>query len=195
MFRKKSFFEEQEPFFEKILQSLRLYQVLREIEKGSSLLDLGSGFKGSLLVRVSPKIKEGVGVDLSVVRKILGKNITLFKASIDKKLKLSSNRFDIVTMTAVIEHVDNPDFVIKEARRVLKRNGKLVITTPEKKSKPVLDFLAKIHLISQREIRDHKRYFDKNSLSTILIRSGFKPNKIFIKKFEAGMNLFAKAIK
>lgn len=37
---------------------------------------------------------------------------------------------DFVTMNAVIEHINNPDNIFKEIRRVLKRNGLVFVRTP-----------------------------------------------------------------
>lgn len=67
---------------------------------------------------------------------------------------------------AVIEHVYDPIFLLNECARVLDHGGTLVITAPSWMAKPVLEFLAfKLHLVSRREIEDHKRYYDFSSLT------------------------------
>ncbi|MCS7231652.1 MAG: class I SAM-dependent methyltransferase [Elusimicrobiota bacterium] len=38
--------------------------------------------------------------------------------------------YDIVIITEVLEHLENPDIVLKECYRVLKKNGKIVVTIP-----------------------------------------------------------------
>lgn len=47
-----------------------------------------------------------------------------------KKLPFKENSFDIVLIEMVLEHVDEPEKVISEASRVLKRGGKLYISIP-----------------------------------------------------------------
>src|SRR5690606_16552983 len=49
---------------------------------------------------------------------------------ITKSLPFEKNEFDCVILGEVIEHVPNTDFVLQEIRRVLKKNGTLLISTP-----------------------------------------------------------------
>ncbi len=41
-----------------------------------------------------------------------------------------NNTFDIILLTEVLEHLQNPIKVLKECKRVLKKDGKLIITMP-----------------------------------------------------------------
>jgi len=45
-------------------------------------------------------------------------------------LPFESQTFDIVYMGEVIEHLVDPDFAIKDVRRVLKPSGSLILSTP-----------------------------------------------------------------
>lgn len=56
--------------------------------------------------------------------------IIFTRGDIEKKWPYRDNTFDIVIASHVIEHVLNPDFLILEAKRVLKRGGLLIIGTP-----------------------------------------------------------------
>ena len=40
------------------------------------------------------------------------------------------NHFDFVILADVIEHLQHPDLILEEIRRVMKRGGKVIITTP-----------------------------------------------------------------
>lgn len=65
-------------------------------------------------------------------------------------------------MLAVIEHLSYPIEMLKEIERVLKPSGILLLTAPSHLAKPVLEFLSyRLHIIDEREIRDHKRYYNK----------------------------------
>lgn len=97
------------------------------------------------------------------------------KANIQKgvagKLEYSKNKFDLVTLLDVIEHipVDSEIEVLNEINRVLKPKGHLLISTPYQ------------NLISQ--ICDPAWYFghrhySKEKLEDFLIQTGFKVNFI-----------------
>jgi SAM-dependent methyltransferase len=49
---------------------------------------------------------------------------------VEKKWNYPDEYFDIVIASHIIEHVVNPDQFILEAKRVLKKNGLLIVATP-----------------------------------------------------------------
>lgn len=180
-----------------LIEIYRLLRVAKYINNiNYKILDLGCGYNAELLSLFSSKIKQGVGIDFSVTKKSKGENIILLDGHVDKHINLKDNSFDVITALALIEHVENPSKMLQEAHRLLKKNGILLLTTPEVKSKRLLEFLAfRMGVISKREIKDHKRYYSKKSLTKILINSGFSKEKIEIKTFEMGLNLFVKTMK
>lgn len=50
--------------------------------------------------------------------------------NVEKKWKYPNNSFDIVIASHIIEHVVNPDYLLLETKRVLKKDGLLIIATP-----------------------------------------------------------------
>lgn len=194
MNRKRSWGEENKSILDRVIEYLRFNKINKYIPKNCVLLDLGCGYNATLLKRYSSSIKKGTGIDLSVNSNL--KKIKLIKGRIDNKIKLQSNKFDVITALAVIEHVESPKTMLKEAYRLLKKNGILLITTPSKYNKPILEFLAfNLKVISKSEIEDHKRYYDKMSLQKELVLSGFTKIKVKIKYFQLGLNIFAIAKK
>ncbi|HJY98762.1 MAG TPA: class I SAM-dependent methyltransferase [Patescibacteria group bacterium] len=183
-----------EPFLEYLLSVLRFKKVEQYIPKNSIIADLGCGYQGNFLRHVSSKIKLGIGYDVSVSKKNLPKNVTLISTNLNKKPNAKNNYYDCVAALAVLEHVENPEPFINNARTILKNGGRLIITTPHKKAKPILEFLSlKLGLISKEEILDHKNYFDETTLRRLLDSQRFK--NIKIGTFEWGLNLFAVARK
>ena len=84
-----------------------------------------------------------------------------------------------------IRLLDNPKKIIKEAIRIVKKGGKIIITVPSYLSEFPLKILAKINLISKKEVKEHKNYFNKENLFKLL------PNKklnIYHCYFESGLN-------
>ena len=193
MTRKKSHFQEKEPFLEKFLQLLRFRRVFPYANSGSKVLDIGCGYNGALLSMLSSNISEGVGIDVSVSKKKVAHNIKLIT---QKKAGLQKNHFDLVTCLAVVEHLENPKFLLTTAHKSLKKNGVLLITTPSPIAKPILEFLAfKLGIVSKQEIKDHRKYYSKEELENLIFSCGFRRKNIQIKYFSFGVNIFATAIK
>lgn len=98
-------------------------------------------------------------------------------------------------MLAVIEHLSNPIAMLREIERLLVPNGILLLTAPSHAAKPVLEFLSyKLHIIDEREIRDHKRYYNKRDFIESLAQVP-KLKLIQHNYFQCGMNNFLKAQK
>lgn len=99
-----------------------------------SLLDLGTG-TGRLLQLFEGIYRQGMGIDasremLAVARSNLEKS-GISKASIRLgdifNLPLESGSFDLVTVHQVLHYLDEPQFAISEAARMLRPGGRLLI--------------------------------------------------------------------
>ena len=93
-------------------------------------LDIGAG-RGQLI----SLLRERMGVESQAcdfhVENFAVPGIPIAKANIDKEpLPYPDASFDVVTCSEVIEHVENPRRLVREAWRVLKPGGVLVMTTP-----------------------------------------------------------------
>jgi SAM-dependent methyltransferase len=76
--------------------------------------------------------------------------------------------FDVVGLFDVIEHFENETPLLKEAHRVLKQDGLLLLAVP-----------ARSELWSYiDDISFHKRRYDKASMGSLLKKSGFQPVSI-----------------
>lgn len=184
-----------EPFLEPILRRLRMKKILHHIPKNSYLCDFGCGSKTLFLHTLKSNISLGVGLDLAINLQT-DEKIKLIVCDLEKDIPLQSNTFDAVTSLAVLEHLDNPLQNLKEAYRILKRTGVLLLTTPAPASERVLEFFAyKLGILSVEMIGGHKHYFDKKTLREMVILAGFEDKNITIKSFQAGFNNFVIANK
>lgn len=55
-------------------------------------------------------------------------------ANLNERWPYQDEKFDVVISTEVIEHVENPWHFMREVKRVMKRNGVALITTPNNES-------------------------------------------------------------
>lgn len=184
-----------EPFLEPILRSFRVRRVLPYVRRHDHchLLDIGCGWEARFLKAVEPHISKGVGVDFKApnisTQKIQTQSVTL-----EDSLPFADESFNVVSMLAVLEHLDQPEAILREIHRVLCVGGELVLTVPSNAAKPVLEFLAfRIGIVNPEEIADHKAYYNKDSLARILDLTGFTVIKHAY--FQLGMNNFCVAKK
>ncbi len=183
-----------EPFLEPVLRWMRLRRVISHIPKNSVVLDVGCGRTAAFLKAISPRIKQGFGVDFKT-DDIQFNNIQTTQLRLENHLPFKDSTFDVVTMLAVLEHIDKEQEILSEIYRVLVPRGKLVITVPSLRSQPVLEFLAyKLKIVSEAEIRDHKRYYNRDKLKKVLIEvTGFQ--EFNHQYFQFGMNNFCTVVK
>jgi SAM-dependent methyltransferase len=95
------------------------------------LLDVGCG-NGSFLDQMRSLDWEVAGVEpdgeaVSVASERYGLNV--FRGSLEEA-DFPAGHFDAITVNHVIEHAPDPIGLLKECRRVLKPDGKLVVVTP-----------------------------------------------------------------
>jgi SAM-dependent methyltransferase len=58
--------------------------------------------------------------------------IKIFCGDLEKGLTFASNSFDVITAFDILEHCKNLDFILDEIKRVLKKEGILLLTIPTK---------------------------------------------------------------
>ncbi len=159
-----------------------------ELFRKGRILDIGCGSFPYFLSTTDFKEKYGVDPSLQITS---NKDIKLFKQDVTKeKLPFADNYFDVVTMLAVFEHIEHKklDFVLSEIRRVLKKDGVVIITTPAPWADIVLHFMGDIGLISDIEIHDHKHHYSKGTIEEVIKGVNFK--KVKSGYFEGYMNMW-----
>lgn len=183
-----------EAFLEPILRWMRLRRVISQIPVKSTLLDVGCGHRMAFLKTVSDRIHQGYGVDFKVQDQQIG-NIEVRQMTFHDRLPFEDASMDVVTMLAVLEHIEQEAAVLREVHRVLKPQGRLVLTVPSVWAQPVLEFLSyRLHIVDEAEIRDHKRYYNRRKLHRVLVgQAGF--TDFHHKYFQCFMNNFCTVTK
>lgn len=169
------------------IQQNRVRKIAGHIPPGSIVLDLGCGYYPGALLALEEKIKGGVGIDRDIPDRSPSAKISLIKGDIQETFPLADGQFDCILLLAVLEHLDRPADTLRECYRVLKPAGKLIVTIPSNYSEPLLLTLAKLGLISKAEIFDHKHYFNKKEVETLLGSARFK--KVISRYYNLFMNL------
>ncbi|MBI4973792.1 class I SAM-dependent methyltransferase [Candidatus Roizmanbacteria bacterium] len=96
----------------------------------------GSGYGSHLLANNGAKKVTGIDCDRKTIQYAKKRyprcNIT-YKVGEAEDLPLSTISIDVVVSFETIEHIENPKRFLSEAKRVLKKSGLLIISTPNKK--------------------------------------------------------------
>jgi ubiquinone/menaquinone biosynthesis C-methylase UbiE len=76
---------------------------------------------------------EGVDVDAAAVENARRKGLKIHLGDLEG-CKFPDDSFDAVTMSHLIEHVEDPQRLLRECHRILKPSGRLVLVTPNAQS-------------------------------------------------------------
>lgn len=178
----------------KKLESYREDVVYKLLPEGNRYLDIGCG-EGKLVFRALVKYLKVYGIDITRTRidvALKKKNklskegqsrVKLLVADADKKLPFKPNFFDCITMVAALEHFFDPYRIIRETRRILKKDGIVIIQVPNLGFLPrrVSILFGKLPITSEDEMGwdgGHLHYFTISALSKFLKEEGFKIEKI-----------------
>jgi ubiquinone/menaquinone biosynthesis C-methylase UbiE len=155
--------------------------IKKKIDKKIKHLDIGCG-PGTFIGLI--KKAESIGIDISKNQILYAKknysnnhkSFYVFK----KKIPLKDNSIDTITLIELIEHLNKIDLakLMFECMRILKKNGKIIITTPNYFSlwpllELILNFISPISYKHQ-----HINKFDKKKLKNFLINHNLKIDKI-----------------
>jgi ubiquinone/menaquinone biosynthesis C-methylase UbiE len=165
---------------------MRFRAAYPHIREGSHVCDLGCGLEAAFLEYASDRAATGVGVDDQVEDGMRGRWRRV-KADLSNPLPLQDSTFDHVVMLAVLEHLTEPEKVLREAFRILAPCGSLIMTWPASAVDPILRILHALHLISdEMECDEHQKRIPVAALKQILQQIGFV--KFFHRTFEFGLN-------
>lgn len=177
---------------EPILQQLRIGKIKPHVPLGGTLVDIGCDEPPTLLKLYQDKMQKCIGLDI-VAKPRKDGNLEIKQADLQKKLPLGDRTADVITMLAVLEHMNHPLEMVTEAYRILKPNGVFLVTVPSPTNKPLLELLAILRLVRPEMIHQHQNYFTHEKLHQLFKLAGF--SQVSVTSFELGFNTFVKAVK
>ena len=160
----------------------RFTTALRSVKEGDTVLDIGCG------VGVFTKLVKDTypecnvwGIDISdkaiEANKLKNPDITYLQGYIGRLDFLPEEKFDVIFCGETIEHLDEPSVLFNEAFKLLKKGGKLIITTPKEE-----------HIQSE----EHVWYFTQEDVENLFMNAGFKEVKFeYLKDMEHLLIIFA----
>ncbi len=147
-------------------------------KKNSTILDFGCGEGRYIEEFLKINQYKIIGTDISSfaiknAKKKFPKG-RFYALSGDDKIPVQSNSVDFILAADVIEHIfDIPNF-LSELNRVLKKDGKIFISTPYHGTIKNLIIALIGFDTAFNPLYQHIRFFTKKSLTNLLIENGFK---------------------
>jgi ubiquinone/menaquinone biosynthesis C-methylase UbiE len=155
-----------------------LFIHLLKPHKDEKLLDVGcgDGLQLEAFNKYNPHLKL-CGIDVSKKRiERASKRVKAFLINgFADELPFKSETFDKVICSEVLEHVPNPLLVLKEIYRVMKNEGKLIISVPYRQK---ITYDICVYCGKPTPTSGHINSFDEEKIASMLKMSGFEPLKI-----------------
>lgn len=142
--------------------------------RNKNFLDIGCGL-GYFLSSIKSEKKYLYGTELDdfAVKKA-SKYGKIFKGKL-KKINFKKNFFDVILMHHVIEHLKKPEDDIVIIKKILKKNGFLIIATPDFDSGAARLFKNKYRLLNDKT---HVSLFSNDSMHRFLRDNNFEILKV-----------------
>jgi SAM-dependent methyltransferase len=166
------------------LQRWRISIAAAWIPAGARVLDVGCA-DGALFDVLADRVSGGVGIDPSApatsMRPAVGFVRGLFPAD------APDERFDAITMLAVLEHLPASSFAAigAAAARLLREGGRLIVTVPEPAVDRIVELLQLLRLAEGMSLEQHHGFSPAETLG-IFEPHGFR--LVRHRRFQLGLN-------
>lgn len=153
------------------IAKIRIQEILKYKPSAKSILEIGCGHGHTLIEARKAGFKKADGIEFSkdAVKVCRQKKLNIYQADLRISLKyLIKNRYDVVAMYSVLEHLQNPLVFLKNVKPLIAAGGILVVRVPKTSaSGPTLSLV------------DHLWHFTSKSIKKTLHRLDFSVTDIF----------------
>ncbi len=176
---KKTLFEKAYQYVRNIAIKNKIKLINTHHENQGNLLDIGCG-TGDFLVSAQANGWEVTGIEPSENAKKIAtsKSINVFSNT----KNIQQNRFDVITMWHVLEHIPNLEQQIAELKKLLKPDGTIFIAVPNYKS---YDAKHYGRFWAAFDVPRHLWHFSKTSIKVLFEKHKMKIKKILPMYFDA----------
>ena len=140
------------------------------------ILDIGAGW-GHILYAMGERFpgskRTAIEFSLVCVEHLKGMGIEVFTDAADNVLPEMDQKFDVVIISHVFEHLLNPFEILKLVREKLAPDGVLYVEVPNIPAGSLLKYPD--HIWNPRYDEPHITFFSLDVLRDILVRAGFNP--------------------
>ncbi len=152
----------------------RTDEVIASIKKYYSgipddIIDLGAA-DGLMLSMVKDIFSDARCIGVEYTQELVEANkddrITLLQGDVNS-LEMPDNSFDIVIATAIIEHIPVPEKMLKEARRILRPNGLMILTSPDPFWERIATMVGHLH------DEQHHKVMNLKEIASLMKEVGF----------------------
>ncbi|MGZ8558849.1 MAG: methyltransferase domain-containing protein [Chitinophagaceae bacterium] len=176
------------------IEHLHRYAIAKEFVQGKRVLDIacGEGY-GSNLLAASAYDVTGADIDQPTIthasKKYKRRNLSFIQAPVEK-IPFEAATFDVVVCFETLEHTTQHTTIIKELKRVLKHDGLLLISTPDKKTYSDIPgyknpfhkkelYQAEFEKLLSDHFRYHSLYYQNLHLASLLMNANRPSLKIY----------------
>ena len=146
---------------------------------GGKVLDVGCG-AGAILANIDSQW-DRYGVEVSRLAAERAKVHGKIHVGDLESANFSSEMFDMVLLFHVIEHIDDPENLLSEIRRILTADGWLIIGTPDFDSGCARRFKNKYRMLHDKT---HTSLFSNDSLQRLMLDYGYNVHHTEYEFFE-----------
>ena len=178
-----------------VVEHLQRYQSVSEFVKGKIVLDAacGEGY-GSYIISNFADTVFGIDISNEAIEYARAhynnSNLEYFCASINN-IPLNDNSVDVVVSFETIEHV-NADLqkeFLAEIKRVLKPNGILVISTPDKRVYSDMRNFNNIYHVNEMYKEEFKLFIENYFLNVTFFRQGIDNKRLGVIEYDKDVEL------
>jgi SAM-dependent methyltransferase len=161
---------------------------------GKTIGDFGCGFEARLARSFLGEVERAVLADVSLAPDLRADaRVTALEGPLPGSLQAIPDRtLDVALCVSVLEHLHEPEEMLRQMFRVLKPGGMALVNVPSWRGKWFLEFSAfRLGLSPAAEMDDHQTYYDVRDLWPKLVAAGFRPSRIHCFAHKFGLNTFA----
>jgi len=159
-------------------------KIINWIKPGKRALEVGctSGYMSKELTKKGCDVT-GVEINPKAARKAMRRCRKVIIGDIEKQStidKLKREKFEVIILADVLEHLKDPEITLKSLVKFLSKNGKVIVSVPN------IAFLTNrfLHLLGRFNYTDwgimdktHLRFFTKKSILKLIQNAGLKIEK------------------
>ena len=173
----KDFFKFQEQF-----QSSKISRVNHLLKKNYNVLEIGSS-TGNFLNSIKNLVNRSVGIELDKKHMEFSKKYCKLEVYNKPIENLNLNeKFDVIFMFQVFEHIPNPIEFLNTAKQFLKSSGKIYVEVPN-----IDDALYSVYDIENFKNfyfrLPHPYYYSKKTLTKVFQKAGFVGKSNFFQQY------------